>query len=174
MTPRRKWFEREFPRGLGADVLPELVERLRGTPGRLAERVSTVSPEPLTWRRAEGWSIQEHAGHLLELESLWLGRLDDLSEGRTHLRPADLTNRATWDADYNQRPVRTVVAAFEEKRAELVARVEAMTGDELAATALHPRLEQPMSAVDLCFFVAEHDDHHLATITELRRAWQRD
>jgi len=25
-----------------------------------------------------------------------------------------------------------------------------------------------MSVVDLCFFVAEHDDHHLHTIDELR------
>jgi hypothetical protein len=25
-----------------------------------------------------------------------------------------------------------------------------------------------MSVVDLCFFVAEHDDHHLRTIAELR------
>ena len=25
-----------------------------------------------------------------------------------------------------------------------------------------------MTVVDLCYFVAEHDDHHLAAITELR------
>jgi hypothetical protein len=25
-----------------------------------------------------------------------------------------------------------------------------------------------MSVVDLCFFVAEHDDHHLRTIAELK------
>lgn len=44
-----------------------------------------------------------------------------------------------------------------------------MSAQELMRTAAHPRLGQPMSVVDLCFFVAEHDDHHLATITELRR-----
>jgi hypothetical protein len=38
----------------------------------------------------------------------------------------------------------------------------------LQLTAHHPRLEQPMTVVDLCFFVAEHDDHHLAAITSLR------
>jgi hypothetical protein len=36
-------------------------------------------------------------------------------------------------------------------------------------TALHPRLKRPMRLVDLCFFVAEHDDHHLATVTRLAR-----
>ena len=44
-----------------------------------------------------------------------------------------------------------------------------MSPAELARTALHPRLRQPMSVVDLCFFVAEHDDHHLRTIDELKK-----
>jgi hypothetical protein len=32
---------------------------------------------------------------------------------------------------------------------------------------MHPRLKQPMRLVDHLFFVAEHDDHHLALIREL-------
>lgn len=168
MVVRRKWFDRAFPLGLGSDSLPEIVERLRGTPGRLEERVSGLTPEDLTRRRGESWSIQEHAGHLLDLESLWLGRLDDLAEGRASLRQADLSNRATWDADHNRTSIRSILAAFADARASLVGRLDVMTHEELEATALHPRLNQPMSVVDLCFFVAEHDDHHLATITECR------
>jgi hypothetical protein len=38
---------------------------------------------------------------------------------------------------------------------------------ERAAT--HPRLEQPMRLLDWIFFVAEHDDHHLAHVTRLKR-----
>jgi|GEM_PF-4393916 len=34
-------------------------------------------------------------------------------------------------------------------------------------TALHPRLKTPMRIVDLAYFVAEHDDHHLSRIREL-------
>ena len=44
------------------------------------------------------------------------------------------------------------------------------TAAEQERTALHPRLGLPMRAVDHAFFVAEHDDHHLARITELLRA----
>jgi len=36
-------------------------------------------------------------------------------------------------------------------------------------TALHPRLQQPMRVLDMAFFTAEHDDHHLARMTELSR-----
>ena len=35
------------------------------------------------------------------------------------------------------------------------------------APRLDPRLRTPMRLIDLGFFVAEHDDHHLARITEL-------
>ncbi len=34
-------------------------------------------------------------------------------------------------------------------------------------SALHPRLKTPMRTIDLFLFVADHDDHHLARITEL-------
>jgi hypothetical protein len=35
---------------------------------------------------------------------------------------------------------------------------------------LHPRLKQPMRLVDHLYFVAEHDDHHLARIWEMIEA----
>jgi hypothetical protein len=35
---------------------------------------------------------------------------------------------------------------------------------------LHPRLKTPMRTIDLFTFVAEHDDHHLAKITEIVRS----
>jgi len=34
-------------------------------------------------------------------------------------------------------------------------------------SALHPRLKTPMRTMDLFLFVAEHDDHHLAKISEI-------
>jgi hypothetical protein len=45
-----------------------------------------------------------------------------------------------------------------------------MSAAQLQRVALHPRLRQPQSVVDLCAFVAEHDDHHLGTIAELTAA----
>ena len=36
-------------------------------------------------------------------------------------------------------------------------------------TALHPRLKEQIRVIDLVFFIAEHDDHHLARISELNR-----
>ena len=170
MSTSRRWFDRKFELGLGPDLAPDLLERLRSTPQRLANAVHGLSPEALT-RKSEGkWSIQENAGHLLDLESLWDRRLDDYDAGTKELHPADLENRKTHEAAHNDRSIAEILAEFAAIRGEIVGRLAGMGAAELGRTALHPRLQQPMSVVDLCFFVAEHDDHHLRTIDELKFA----
>jgi uncharacterized damage-inducible protein DinB len=169
MSTERHWFDRKFELGLGVDSAPVVLERLRQTPERLTEAVRGLPPAVLT-RRPEGkWSIQENAGHLLDLEALWDRRLDDYDAGAPELHPADLENRKTHEAGHNDRPISDILAAFGAARRRIVERLARMGPAELARTALHPRLRQPMSVADLCFFVAEHDDHHLRTIAELRK-----
>jgi uncharacterized damage-inducible protein DinB len=168
---RRIWFERIFKLGIPIEAFPEVLERIRGTPLRLEERASTLPTDLLT-RRVEGqWSIQEHIGHLVDLEALWDGRIDDFDDGAEALRPADLENRVTWEGEHNSGLLEDLITDFTRLRGTMIERVEAMGDRELARTAFHPRLRKPMTVVDLLFFVAEHDDHHLASITELVRQW---
>jgi uncharacterized damage-inducible protein DinB len=171
MAPPRRWFDRKFQLGLGPDAGPELIGRLRVTPERLAAAVDGLPPAVLTRRLDGKWSIQENAGHLFDLESLWDQRLDDYDNGVPALHPADLENRKTHEAGHNDRAISDIVADFSAARGAILDRLSRMTPAQLARTALHPRLQQPMSVVDLCFFVAEHDDHHLRTIDELRSAF---
>lgn len=85
------------------------------------------------------------------------------------MRAADLKNTATLEAAHNTVPLDEILARLRARRAELVARVEGLGAESLEQVALHPRLEVPMRIVDLCFFVAEHDDVHLARVRELQR-----
>ncbi len=170
MTPPPRWFDRKFELGLRPDAAAELLARLRRTPERLADAVRGLPPEALTRKPAGKWSIQENVGHLLDLEELWDQRLDDYDEGVADLHPADLENRKTHEARHNDCPISEILAEFEAVRGRIVDRLARMTPVELARTALHPRLRQPMSVVDLCFFVAEHDDHHLRAIGELKKS----
>jgi uncharacterized damage-inducible protein DinB len=165
---KQRWFDRTFALGLDPEAAPELLERLRLAPERLAKAVGGLKPATLTRRQEGKWSIQENAGHLSDLESLWEQRLDDYDKNATDLHPADLENRKTHEANHNNRPIADILSEFSDVRGRIVERLTRMTPAELARTALHPRLQQPMSVVDLCFFVAEHDDHHLGTIRELR------
>lgn len=162
------WFERSFSLGLLPEAMPEVLDRLRRAPARL-ERILTGRPSELLTTRpvSGGWSAQEHAGHLLDLETLWSGRLDDLLRGAAVLREADLTNRRTHEADHNRVDVSSLLARFREERCAVVARLEALPDGARSRSSGHPRLGQPMTCVDLFYFVAEHDEHHLATIAAL-------
>jgi uncharacterized damage-inducible protein DinB len=170
MPAHRRWFDRQFELGLPPEAIPEIIERLRGAPARLEERFRDALPQVLIERYEGKWSIQENAGHLLDLEPLWAGRLDDLLACARELRSTDLQNRKTDEANHNSRHYEGILAAFRNARKQIVLRLEGLDDSQLALTALHPRLRQPMTAVDLFFFVAEHDDHHLARITRILKA----
>jgi len=168
--PRRIWFERTFEVGLPPEAFPDIVERLRGTPARLEERLRAVAADTLVARVDDKWSLQENVGHLLDVEPLWATRLGELLCGATVLQAADVRNTRTHAAGYNQKPLAGVLQGFRGARQDFVARLEAVPAAALTRSSLHPRLKQPMNVTDLCFFVAEHDDHHLARITEVLRA----
>jgi uncharacterized damage-inducible protein DinB len=163
---KTRWFDRRFA-PVAPDLLPDLLERLRGTPARLEERVAAADRARLCARDGERWSAQENIGHLLDLEPLWRGRVDDFAARRDVLRPTDVENRATWAAEHNRAGLDALLLSFRGARGELVRALQALPGDLLARTARHPRLGTPMTPADLAFFVAEHDDHHLARIGEL-------
>ena len=167
---RPLWFERKFDFSFPVELYAEIIERLRGTPGRIEERVRDVPPALLTRRDGDKWSIQENIGHLLDLDELFAGRFEDYERGLEKLRAADLLNQKTHQAQHNSRPVEEILREFRRARLALVARLESQPPEYFLRTALHPRLNTPMRVTDLLYFVAEHDDHHLARISELLRA----
>ena len=171
MSQRIVWFERSFKLDLPPAMYPNVVERVRGTPARVEDRLSALPRQILTRRDGDNWSIQEQAGHLLDLGTLDLGRLDDYAAGLPTLRPADLTNRKTHEADHNANSIENILAEFRRERGEFVRRLDEFDPEFIGRTALHPRLQLPMRVIDFAYFIAEHDDHHLARISELVRAF---
>src|ERR1035438_1145806 len=98
------WFERKFDFCFPVDQHSNLCVRLRGTPARLEEMVRGAGRDSLVRRsKQKEWSAQEHAGHLLDLEALWMARVDDYIRGASQLTVADLSNRKTFEAQHNER-----------------------------------------------------------------------
>jgi uncharacterized damage-inducible protein DinB len=161
------WFERKFEFSFPVELHPNLLARLRGTPARVEEVLRGRSQEILVSKPQEKWSAQEHAGHLLDLEPLWLARVGDYIAGSAQLTATDLKNRKTDEANYNSRPLEEVLTAFRAARARLLNRAGELDTSLFARAIPHPRLKTPMRLVDHLYFVAEHDDHHLARIWEL-------
>jgi hypothetical protein len=70
------WFERKFDLTFPVEHYPNLCVRLRGTPARLEEMLRGVPHDVMAGKPGDKWSAQEHAGHLLDLEPLWLARVN--------------------------------------------------------------------------------------------------
>jgi len=161
------WFERKFAFAFPVDHWPNVSARLRGTPARLEETLRG-RPREILIRKPEGkWSAQEHAGHLLDLEALWLARVEDYMAGSQQLTVADLQNRKTDEANHNARPLEQILSEFRAARGRLLTRLTELNASLLSRSTPHPRLKTPMRLVDHLYFVAEHDDHHLARMWEL-------
>ena len=170
MVQRIEWFKRKFTFDqLPLWMYPNVVERLRGVPARLEDLARGLSSEVLIKSVGDKWSIQEQAGHLLDLEPLGMNRLDDYEAGREILRAADLENRKTHEANHNANSIENILAAFRGERTEFVRRLDEYDEAFIQRTALHPRIQMKLRVLDLAFFIAEHDDHHLARISELKR-----
>jgi len=168
------WIERTFAFDFPATKWPDLLERVRGTPARIEERIRGLPDEILAQRfNNQGWSIKENIGHLTDLGYLPKRRIEQILSGETTLIAADMTNEATHKADHNSTPLSKLLSDFRADRAELVAAFERLNEYDWEKSAMHPRLKTPMRIVDIACFDAEHDDYHLGRIGELIRAFIR-
>ena len=164
------WFERKFEFNFPVEQFPSLCARLIGMPARLEDLVGAVSHQSLIAKPESAWSAQEHVGHLLDMEPLWLARVEDFLKDGSTLTPADLTNRRTHEANHNSRRMGDLLHDFRSAKQQFLARVEALPTAEISRTLPGPRLQQPMRLVDHLSFVADHDDHHIARIREMLKS----
>lgn len=167
------WFERKFDFSFDQNIFPSIIERLEGTPIRLEVKAGKIPAEVMEIKPEGKWSIKENIGHLIDLEPLWQGRLEDILDNKKYLRPTDLDNKKTDFARHNGADIDELLSQFEKLRQTTLQKLSELKEQDVFKTALHPRLEQPMRVMDLFLFVADHDDHHLARITEIKSHLQQ-
>jgi uncharacterized damage-inducible protein DinB len=166
MIPLASWTKRKFDFPSEIGVFPAVLMRLRGAIDRLEALIPQLSDDELITPIRNGWSIQEHIGHLSTLETLHVGCVEDFLMGKPTLRQTDMSHHQMENTLHNQKMIGELVRRFMYRRNELIAKLESLDVRTLSQTALHPRLGIPMRPVDLAFFIAEHDDHHFARIHE--------
>ncbi len=162
-----KWFDRKFDFHFGTDQFSILAKRLRDAPESYERATTAIQDRLLNEKPGGKWSVKEHIGHLFIMEPLWLKRLHEIKEGKPEMAVADLNNTATDAAGFNQLSVSGVLDEFRQARLKTMHFIDQLQPDDLTNTSLHPRLKEPMRIVDLMYFVAEHDDHHLFTVQTL-------
>lgn len=159
------WIERRINFEFPVQLYPNVLARFRGTPARLEDAVRGLAREQLIARRDGKWSIQENAGHLLDEETLFSKRLGEYLKGAETLTPAPYLH---LEVTHNDRQIEGILREFRGARERQVTQLAGLRPEDFARSAWHERLKVRMRLVDHLVFIAEHDDHHLACIWELR------
>ena len=156
------WFERDLKFGYSVLMLPYFLERLSGTSPRLEAKLMGIANEKLSLRFNGKWSVKENIGHLAEVDAIANKRIDEMNNGIETMSPAVFEPK-----DYNPWPIEKVIDYFKTNRLTNLKKYQSLSEIDLKKSSLHPRLKVQMTPVDLAWFDAEHDDHHLVRITEI-------
>lgn len=158
-----EWFKRSFNFGVPVGMLPFFLERLDGTITRIENKVRGIDEATLSQKLDGKWSIKQNIGHLAEVDEIALKRMDEMKSGVPVMSPAVFEPKL----DYNAMPVMKVIEYFRQNRNANVEKYRSLSEEDLAKSSLHPRLKVQMNPVDLAYFDAEHDDHHLVRINTI-------
>lgn len=169
MIQRQIWTDHKFQTGIDPGWAPNIMSRIMDTAQRLTYHCLQLTDDILSKKIGDSWSIKEHIGHLIDLEGLHLNRLSQFSNLAEVLDTADMSNAKTYGSDHNHRDLDFLLTKFKRHRAHFIHQFQKMDDTSLLHQALHPRLKVPMRPVDLIFFMAEHDDHHIASILDLKK-----
>ncbi len=157
------WFERNLVFGKPKEMLPYFLERLEGTIARIESKVKGVSEEVLSSQANGKWSVKQNIGHLAEVDEIANKRINEMIAGISPMSPAVFETKL----NYNEISIELVLEHFSKTRKENIIKYSKLSDSELGKSSLHPRLKTMMTPVDLAWFDAEHDDHHLVKISNL-------
>lgn len=162
-----KWFDRKFDFSFEVDEYSKIYQRLQQAPAALAGILFNLPDNTLSHQPDGKWSVKEHTGHLSVLEPLWRARIHDILEIKPVLTPTDLNNTATSEAGFNSFTITELQQKFEEERRQTLSLLDSININDHKHTSLHPRMQQPMRIIDIMYFTAEHDDHHMGVVREI-------
>ena len=167
MNKRQLWFDHKFNLGIDIGWTDNVMSRIQDCAIRLEHYTKDKTDDILSKKNADNWSIKEHIGHLIDLEDLWINRFLQFELFVPDLVHADMTNLKTELANHNTMSIQNLLSEFKSERKRLINTFDSLSAKALIHDAFHPRLKVIMKPVDLLFFVAEHDNHHITSIKRM-------
>ncbi|WP_020533251.1 DinB family protein [Flexithrix dorotheae] len=161
------WFERQFEFPGNQNIFPSLLERLEGTSIRLRVKTLKISDSIQVIRPEGKWSIMENIRHLLEMELVWQKFISSILKGK---RIINLSNtKSPASPQLNNENVDHLLIQFADQRRITLETISKLKNDKIFKNAFYTPLQRPLSILDLAYYMAEHDDHHLARITNIHQ-----
>ncbi len=163
-----RWTERKFNFDFPVELFEPILMRLRHAPMRFRAMTLGRSDESLSSQAGGRWSIKENVGHIPILDrTLWTRRLEQFLAGADELVAANMDNNLVTEAGLNYQPVEEIHELLREERSSFMGKLDQLQVADFSRSAWHGRLGKPMRLVDMLYFIAEHDDYHLAHIQNL-------
>lgn len=164
---RANWLDKKWEFGIWADAFDNHLSIMKCTAEQIGDLIREVPIQKLTFQPNQKWSVNQHIGHLLTMESLWIARLDDFVLGRETLRPWNGNNADTEAGAFNQQRSAKILEDFADIREPHVKMLRQLKVKANEMKVYHERLKTQFSLADHVMFVAEHDQHHLNAIRNI-------
>jgi uncharacterized damage-inducible protein DinB len=161
------WYAAQIIDNTNRKSFEEVIDLLRSAPDRLGVLLEKNSDSNSRKSINGHWTGNEHAGHLLTMESLWIARLDDFAGGNPKLRQWNGHNRDTVAADYNRSRIQKIIEEIEAIRLPHTKMLEKFKGNESLMKAWHPELSREVNLLEHLNLVWLHDLHHIGAIGNL-------
>jgi len=142
------------------------LEQLLTFPITLKEVIGNMDTRLLLERPQQKWSIQTHAGHLLTMESLWIGRLDDYFLERPKLRPWNGTNADTEAAQFDLQNITQILDDFKSIRSAHIKMIKQNLELLSSRSCLHEGHGKQITFLEHLQWIVKHDQEHLLIINQ--------
>jgi len=173
----RPWAEKTVKRSYVLADVTTLIARVSGAPARLEDALRSVEERYVRARTpvrnaeqelrpALRWSPLDHAGHLLDVDELHSQRIKDFLNELETLSVLDEAE-ISEDKRYNRQPLTPILQRFRVSRSTLANVLFGLPESAFEKESVYPRTGERIRLLDYVEIIAEHDDHHLATIREL-------
>lgn len=142
-------------------------------PAALKGVIEKIDSKLLLDRPQQKWSIQTNIGHLLTMESLWIGRLDDFFLERPTLRPWNGTNADTDDAQFDLQNITQILEDFASIRTAHIRMIKENIELLSARSCLHEGSGKQITFQEHLQWIVSHDQQHLHIINERTNQWKQ-
>lgn len=143
------------------DTYRELIDALSETPAELQEALAGYQPP--AERSNESWGPIEYVAHLVDIEKLQRGRMQEiLSREGAYLRSYD-QERAAVEHDYASRSLDDALTQFATERGETMSLLMNLALKDWEKTGIHDERGE-LSIEDIAEILISHDAEHLADV----------
>lgn len=152
------------------DVFAAHIETLRAFPAQLQRIVTSLNDDQLHFKPANEWSVIENIGHLIDIDELYVGRVDRiLAEERPEF-PRFEPDPIVATKGYQQMNGHALLEQFIATRQATIDGLSTIEPDELHRAGVHAVYGE-MTLHRLVEQLVNHDQKHLVQIHETLAAY---